>query len=164
MIINVKKTDIDDKKLGHIQKHQEELQYTMREYIAYIISNYEEIKTKILERSEAKKQEASKDITFRTAEMLAGLYVGYSIFIDFAIANGVITLEEKDKMLREAWKILLELGKEQNMMVETESPMNMLLSAIEVSTNTGKLTTVDYKDAKYMKQQDVMKDGFIRFL
>lgn len=136
----------------------------MREYIAYIMSNYEEIKAKILKLFEAKKQEASKDITFRTAEMLAGLYVGYSIFIDFAIANEVITLEKKDKMLQEAWAILLELGKEQNMMVEAESPMSMLQSAIEVLTNTGKLTTVDYKSAKYMTQQELVKDGFIRFL
>ena len=136
----------------------------MREYIAYIMSNYEEIKAKILKLFEAKKQEASKDITFRTAEMLAGLYVGYSIFIDFAIANEVITLEKKDKMLQEAWAILLELGKEQNMMVEDESPMSMLQSAIEVLTNTGKLTTVDYKSAKYMTQQELVKDGFIRFL
>ena len=136
----------------------------MREYIAYIMSNYEEIKAKILKLFEAKKQEASKDITFRTAEMLAGLYVGYSIFIDFAIANEVITLEKKDKMLQEAWAILLELGKEQNMMVEAESPMSILQSAIEVLTNTGKLTTVDYKSAKYMTQQELVKDGFIRFL
>ena len=136
----------------------------MREYIAYIMSNYEEIKAKILKLFEAKKQEASKDITFRTAEMLAGLYVGYSIFIDFAIANEVITLEKKDKMLQEAWAILLELGKEQNMMVEAESPMSMLQSAIEVLTNTGKLKTVDYKSAKYMTQQELVKDGFIRFL
>ena len=136
----------------------------MREYIAYIMSNYEEIKAKILKLFEAKKQEASKDITFRTAEMLAGLYVGYSIFIDFAIANEVITLEKKDKLLQEAWAILLELGKEQNMMVEAESPMSMLQSAIEVLTNTGKLTTVDYKSAKYMTQQELVKDGFIRFL
>lgn len=163
LFINVKEKDIKPKELKIIQDHQEELQYSMKKYLEYIIENMEQIKSEIPKIRDMKRDEASKEVTDRTADILAGLYIGYSILIDFAIANGVIAIEEREKRLQECWNTLIELGKEQNTMVENVSPLNMLLSAIEVLTNTGKLSTVDYASAKYLKQQEVIKDGFIGF-
>lgn len=163
LFINVTKDDVRSKELKYIQTHQEELQYSMKKYLEYVIENIEKIKSDIPRIFDMKVQEASTKVTYRTAEMLSGLYIGYSTLIEFAFTNGVITLEEMEKMLKQGWDILIQLGEEQNSMVETISPINMLLSAVEVLTNTGRLTTFDYTSAKFMKQQDIMKDGFVGF-
>lgn len=164
LFVNVNKSDIKDKKLKNIQNHPEELQYTTRKYLEYLIYNSEMIKSEIPMIFEAKTQEASKEVTFRTAEMLAGLYIGYYYLIDFCVTNNVITPEKKEEMLQDSWNTLIALGKEQNTLVETVSPINMFLSAAEVLTNTGKLSTFDYASAKSTKMRDIMQDGFIRFL
>lgn len=163
LFINVKEGDIHSKELKNIQTHQEELQYTMKEFIKYEIENTEKIKADIKTIFDQKVEEARTKVISRTADMLTGLYIGYSMLMEFALINDVITAEQKEEMLEEAWNILIQLGEEQNKMVENNSPIQMLLTANELLTNTGKLSTVDYASAKFMKQQDVMKDGFVGF-
>ena len=164
LFINVNKSDIKDYKLKNIQNHPEELQYTMSKYLEYLIYNSEKIKSEIPEIFESKTREASKEVTFRTAEMLSGIYIGYYYLMDFCVTNNVITPENKKEMLQDGWNTLIALGKEQNTLVETVSPINMFLSAEEVLTNTGKLSTFDYTSAKSTKMRDIMQDGFIRLL
>ncbi len=164
LFVNVNKSDIKDQKLKNIQNHPEELQYTMRKYLEYLIYNSEKIKSEIPIIFESKMQDASREIRSRTAEMIAGLYIGYYYLMNFCTTNNVITTEKKEKMLQEGWNILIKLGKEQNTLVEALSPINMFLSAAEVLTNTGKLSTFDYASAKPTKMREIMQDGFIRFL
>lgn len=163
LFVEVNPRDIDGKKLGIIQKHQKELQYTMKIFIEYIISNMEDIKAKIPVIYYDKVEAASNTITYRTAEMLSALYVGFAMLMEFAVASEVLTEEEKQAKLKECWDTLLEVGKSQNMIVEDVSPIKMLLSAVEILTNTEKLSTVEMETAKYMKSQEMNKDGFIGF-
>ena len=163
LFINVKEGDIRSKELKNIQTHQEELQYTMKEFIKYEIGNIEKFKVDIKTIFVQKVEEARKKVISRTADMLTGLYVGYAMLMEFALVNGVITAEQKEEMLKEAWNILIKLGEEQNKLVETNSPIQMFLSSIELLTNAEKLTVFDYTSAKFMKQQDVMKEGFVGF-
>ena len=76
--ICVTKTDINDDKLKVIQNHQEELQHTTKRFIEYIIENMEQIKSEILSIKDKKVEEADKEVTNRTADILVGLYTGYS--------------------------------------------------------------------------------------
>lgn len=163
LFINVEDGEIRSKELKNIQTHQEELQYTTKEFIKYEIENMEKFKADIKTIFDQKVEEARTKVVSRTADMLTGLYIGYSMLMEFALVNDVITAEQKADMLKEGWDILVQLGEEQNKLVETNSPIQMFLTAIELLTNTGKLTTVDYASAKFMKQQDVMKEGFIGF-
>ena len=162
--LNLKKGDVNDSKLKDIQNHQEELQYAMKKYIEYIISNMDEIERKIPKIFDEKTHEVNEILqSFRTAEMVTALYIGYSFFIEFVILNEVITEEEGKKMIKESLETLIEVGKEQNNMVESISPINMLLNAVEVLSSTGKLVTVDSNSAPFMKREDVLKEGFIGF-
>lgn len=162
-IIRIKKGDVNDDNLRIIQESQEELQYTMTYYIKYICQNYDDIENKLPEIFNIKREEASKVVPQRTAVMLAGLYMGYAIFMDFAIAEELITEQEKTANLEEAWKVLIEVGKNQENMLETKTPLEMIESAIETLTTTGRLSTVEYNSAQYMKTQDIQKSGFIGF-
>lgn len=163
LFINVKEGDIRSKELKNIQTHQEELQYSMKGFIQYVLENTEKIKADIKTIFDQKVEEARTKVISRTADMLAGLYIGYSMLMEFALINDVITAEQKEEMLEEAWNILIQLGEEQNKMIENNSPIQMFLTAIELLTNAEKLTVFDYTSAKFMKQQDVMKEGFVGF-
>lgn len=163
LFINVKKGDIRSKELKNIQTHQEELQYTMKEFIKYEIENMEKFKADIKTIFDQKVEEARTKVISRTADMLTGLYIGYAMLMEFALLNDVITAEQKEEMLEEAWDILIKLGEEQNKMIENNSPIQMFLTGMELLTNAEKLTVFDYTSAKFMKQQDVMKEGFVGF-
>lgn len=163
LFVEVGPNDIDCKKLSIIQNHQEELQYSMKKFIEYIISNKEDIKAKISTIFNEKVQEASNTITYRTSEMISALYVGFSILMDFAVASEVIKEEEKQTQLQECWTTLLKVGEKQNLVVEDVSPTNMFLSAVESLTSTRKLSTVEMETAKYMKAEEIFKEGFIGF-
>ena len=163
LIINVKRGDIKGNELKIIQKNQEKLQYTMKKFIDDKIKNFEKIKNEIPKIFYEKLERECKDIDSRTAEAIVGLYIGYEYLIDFAYINDVITLKRKEEMLKEGWDILINIGNEQGRVVETTTPINMLLTAVESLTSTGKLTTVDYNDANSMTQQEIMKDGFVGY-
>lgn len=163
LILNVKMGEIKEDELEYEQERQEELQYSMKKFIEDVIENYEEIKIEIPIIFKEKFKEARKYMDSRTAEPIVGLYIGYKYLIDFSYKNEVITLKQKENMIKEGWEILINVGKEQGEIVETTSPINMLLTAVESLTSTGKLTTVDYKDANSMTKQELMQDGFVGY-
>lgn len=163
LFINVKEGDIRSKELKNIQTHQEELQYTMKEFIKYEIKNMEKFKADIKTIFDQKVEEARTKVISRTADMLTGLYIGYSMLMEFALVNDVITAEQKEEMLEEAWDILIQLGEEQNKLVENNSPIQMFLSAVELLTNAERLTVFDYTDATTRTLKEIMTTGFIGF-
>lgn len=161
--VNIGKNDVDGVKLSRIQNNQEELQYSMKKYIEYVIENIDAVKLIIKNTFQEKTKEASQRLTYRTSEMVAGLYIGLVVFMNFVTEIGVLNKEEKQKKLNEYWETLIEVGEEQNKMVENISPLNMLLSAIEVLTNTRKLLTIDTNSVPYVKTEEFSKEGFAGF-
>ena len=67
-------------------------------------------------------------------------------------------------MLEDAWNILIALGKEQNTIVETVSPIKMFETAVEVLDSTGKITTFELASAGFCSRKEIGSDGFIRIL
>ena len=89
--------------------------------------------------------------------MIAELYVGYSTLLEFAENNEVITAEEKLELLNEAKDTILQLGKDQNLITETTSPVEGAVKAIETLAANEIITTVDYESAKHMKREEINK-------
>lgn len=163
LFLNLDKTDVNNEKLRYIQTHQEELQFIMKWYIQDFISDFSNKEEEIITTFSEKTTEASEDISFRTAEMIASLYVGYKMFLNFSFKNKVISSEEKEKKLNEAWSYLMLVGKEQNETVEKISPTNMVMEAIEALISIKKIYVVDIKSAPYIKPKDIYKPEFIGF-
>lgn len=164
LFINVTKTDVKEQELTVIQEHSKELQYSMKKYLEHYIENIQEFRDAIPKIYNTKFQEASKEVTVRTAEMIAGLYIGYYLLIDFCNTNNVVTLEKKEEMLKEGWNTLIELGKEQNTIVETVAPVKMFETGIGVLDSIGKITTFDLESARFCSRKEIGADGFIRIL
>lgn len=163
LFLNMDKEDVNNEKLKYIQTHQEELQYTMKQYIEDFISDINNKKEEIRTTFNEKTEEANKEISFRTAEMVSSLYVGYKMLMNFALKNKVINLEEKEKKLTEGWSYLMAVGKEQNETVEKISPTNMVIEAIEALISIKKIFVVDIKSAPYIKQEDIYRPEFVGF-
>ena len=163
LIINVKDEEINRKELYQVLEHQEEWQYFMKKFLENLCINYEEIKIEILKMFKSRVNEVKEDIQLGTAEAIAELYIGYAMLIDFAFKNKIVTVDEKDKMLNEAWDTLVEIAKDQESVIEEESLFNKTLSAIKDLIEERKLTTVDYKDADSFTEQELMKDGFVGY-
>lgn len=163
LFLNMDKEDVNNEKLKYIQTHQEELQYTMKQYIEDFISDINNKKEEIRTTFNEKTEEANKEISFRTAEMVSSLYVGYKMLMNFALKNKVINLEEKEKKLNEGWSYLMAVGKEQNETVEKISPTNMVIDAIEALISIKKIFVVDMKSAPYIKQENIYRPEFVGF-
>ena len=163
LFINIAKEDIKIKGLKAMENYKEELQYILKKYIEYILNNDEAIKAKSKTIYEDIRAEAVKDVPYKTAVMIAELYVGYSTLLEFAENNEVITAEEKLELLNEAKSIMLQLGKEQRLITETTSPVEGAVKAIETLAANEIITTVDYESAKHMKREEINKAGFIGY-
>ena len=163
LFINIAKEDIKIKGLKAMENYKEELQYILKKYIEYIVNNDEAIKAKSKTIYEDIRAEAVKDVPYKTAVMIAELYVGYSTLLEFAENSEVITADEKLKLLNEAKDTILQLGKEQSLITDATSPMEMTLKAIESLAANGRITTVEWESAKYMKKDELNKNGCIGY-
>ena len=163
MCIGINKDDVNCENLTYIQKHAEEMQYTMKNYIADLYTDIDNTKEKIKGIYYDRRKEATKELSNRTSEIVSSLYVGYKMFLDFAKSKDVITEEEKEEMLNKGWQVLLSLGKQQKEEVEKLSSLNMILSAVELLSSIRKIFVVDMKSAPYMKKDEIYKNGFIGY-
>ena len=163
LFINIAKEDIKIKGLKAMENYKEELQYILKKYIEYIVNNDEAIKAKSKTIYEDIRAEAVKDVPYKTAVMIAELYVGYSTLLEFAENSEVITADEKLKLLNEEKDTILQLGKEQSLITDATSPMEMTLKAIESLAANGRITTVEWESAKYMKKDELNKNGCIGY-
>lgn len=164
LMINVKDEDINKKELKQVLEHQEEWQYFMKKFLENLCTNYEGIKIEVLEIFKSKVNEIKEDVQLGTAEAIAELYVGYAMLIDFAFKNKIVAVNEKEKMLKEGWKSLVEIGKEQGAIIEETSPKEMTVKTIETLDSMGKITTFDLACAEFCSRKEIVADGFIRLL
>ena len=145
LIVSIKENDVNLKNLSYLQEHKEELAFTMKEYIKYIIDNEE----KILQNAEQLKKKLNVEnqnnqVHGRVNESVNVMYIGMSLYLNFLVEKEVITKDIADKTLAETLEVLNSLAKEQMQDVETSNPINMLFTALSQLYVTNRIHFRDF--------------------
>lgn len=130
-VVEVHKDSIDLKKLSVIQTNREHLAYAMMCYIKWIIENSKSVMEKATDINNTLYKQKDDSVHGRLNETVTALYIGFSTFVDFLIANGVMTSKEGTALLENALAVFNENAKVQMLDVEDTNPVSMFQNALE---------------------------------
>lgn len=126
VIVEIEKGDLRLDILSYLQGNKDKLNICMREYIKWIIVNYDKIREQIKNDFPRYRKKFNRDFSHaRIPENMASLYIGCEMFFEFARANGVI-----DTTVMTEWKLicfnsLLKLANKQSIRTSDSKPDKM---------------------------------------
>lgn len=132
VIVEIEKGDLRLDILSYLQGNKDKLNICMREYIKWIIVNYDKIREQIKIDFPRYREKFNRDFSHaRIPENMASLYIGCEMFFEFARANGVI-----DTTIMTEWKLicfnsLLKLANKQSIRTSDSKPDKMFFYAIQ---------------------------------
>lgn len=132
VIVEIEKGDLRLDILSYLQWNKDKLNICMREYIKWIIVNYDKIRERIKINFHRYREKFNRDFSHaRIPENMASLYIGCEMFFEFARANGVI-----DTTVMTEWKLicfnsLLKLANKQSIRTSDSKPDKMFFYAIQ---------------------------------
>lgn len=146
ILIDIKPTSVDLHKLKIIQDNTEQLSFTMKKYIEWIIENEKTIIKKALKKQdEMREMEVQGKLHGRTLEAITMLTIGFDFFLEFMYGNSVITLEEKENLSKECELIMRDLAEQQKEEIDINKPTELFATGIKQLCETGKAQIMDYE-------------------
>ena len=160
VIVELEKDDLRLDILTYLQKNKDKLNISMREYIKWIIENYDKIKESI--KNDFSRYRAKFNRNFahaRIPENMASLYIGCEMLFEFAKSKGVI-----DETIMNQWKLisansLLKLAEKQSLRTSDSKPDKMFFYAIQELIASGE---VYFKP--YLHEDTVSSNGYATFI
>lgn len=140
IVIELKKGDVDTKTLSEVQANTVHLAEVMRDFIKWLLPRYnrfpEAAKTLFL----SLRERAQGVGHGRTAEAIAHLQIGISVFAMFMHEVGVFTEAEREALRDESWQIFTALAEEQYRRIQQDKPTVLFLSALKELLDTKEYT------------------------
>lgn len=162
LIIEVASGDMDLNLLSKIQKEKEQLSYCMKEFIQYVIDNYQDIKKKCKDKFIDYRSKANQDFSHgRIPEIIASKYMGIELFLEFANNKEAITFEEMQKLKDMSWNNLIKAARKQSMKTEENRTDNMFFRAVQELLASKKIYLKSYKN--YIREPDMSLSTFVGY-
>ena len=80
----------------------------MKQYIKVLIANIDKIKNNAKDKFEKYRNDITNNLLHgRTGEIICFLQISYELFISFLISYEIISEQDKEKLLKESWDILI---------------------------------------------------------
>jgi 5S rRNA maturation endonuclease (ribonuclease M5) len=130
LVVEVKRQEIDLERLGEAQKSRPLLAQAMSAYISSLASDLEETIDRCHSLFEAYRQAAQSHGHLRVPEMVAWLAVGFELFTNFMVHQGVLDGDAAYDLQKEAWKGFLALGQAHSRRLEGEKPSLKFIHAL----------------------------------
>lgn len=131
LIMKIHPDAINKNLLSDLQSKTNLLSQSMSGYINWLRSKTDTLTSTLAGKFDCYRNQAqSNNNHLRIAETVSWLQIGYEMFIDYAIFNGVIDEGERDSLLNEARMVFLALGDSQAELIKNDDPVNMFLIAI----------------------------------
>lgn len=162
LMIEISRGDIDLELLSEIQKDKDKLSFCMKEYIQYIIDNYDSISKGCRDKFIQYRNKANQGLAHgRIPEIVASEYMGIELFFDFANSKNVITNEEKEMLKKAAWESLMNAAKKQSIKTEDNRIDNMFFRAVQELLESKKIYLKSYKN--YLREPDESLSTFVGY-
>lgn len=131
--------DIDLKKLSLAQEKKHLYSQAMTQYILWLQKRWPTLRRELPGRWRRWRDQARNDKQHpRLPGVVAWLYAGLTLAMDFLVDEGVINVDEAGKTAEDGRKILLELSGMQSQRVEDERPGKRFLEALGTLLDQGK--------------------------
>lgn len=162
IIVDIKKDSIDLSKLSNLQDNKEQLAFSMKKYIEWIIENEADIR-KYSRRKMKELQQATQnnDIHGRTNEAVNVMTIGFIIFLNFLQEYSIINIEQKKELEDICYKTLLSVAEKQAQEIDDSNPVNMFVSALEQLYTTNRIYLKDYNDCTKTEFDNITLVGFV---
>ena len=152
-VLHLLKEDINQEKLTQAQAQKALLPYAMKGYLEYLAPQLDSLPSQLpgdfeYLREQAKKESKTRTRHRRLDETVAFLYIGFQVFINYAVAQGVFTQERADKHLQVAWKTLNDVADELAQVAEREEPTKLFFEALLELQTLGRVYFATMEDAK----------------
>lgn len=149
MTVYTQEGSINFGKLKEIYAKKEQLAFTMKHYIRWIITNEENIRktARELQNTYSLKTEKLK-LHPRIKQNIIVMMIGFTMWLDFLLENQIINSKKKEQLQNEAYSILQEVGINQENDVEDEDPAKVFFKAIGQLQIANKVYFVDYKTGR----------------
>lgn len=139
--VEIEKGSVDLQKLSESQQHLESYAEAMRGYIEWLAPKINELKGTLRDAFKTIRDQAARsDQHGRIAEEVAWLYVGLNSYTSYAVEYGVLNENQQEKIMNEAYEILLELAGKHAQSMVGEQPVKMFLTALQEMMETGAVT------------------------
>ncbi len=145
LTIYTEKGSINPEKLDEIHSKKEQLAFAMKEYIKWIITNEDIIKSKAKDLQEIYKGKITKFQHPRIRQNLVVTLIGFTMWLDFMLDNSIIDSTEKDELIERASKVIEEIGRNQESDVDDEDPVKIFFKTIGQLQIADKVYMSDYK-------------------
>lgn len=155
VIVEIEKGEINLDVLSYLQQNKNKFGICMREYIEWIIKNYDEISTQINEDFPMYREKFNKDFSHaRIPENMASLYIGNELFYQFARDKGVIDTTTMTERILISFRSLMSLATKQSIKTSDSKPDKMFFYAIQEM-----LASRDVYFRTYLREDDIHKSN-----
>lgn len=152
LILNIEQNSIDLNKLTDLQNNSEELAFSMKKYIEWIIKNEQDIKKSAKEKFNELKEKQNKNAHGRTNEIANVLTVGFTLFTQFLLNNNVIDNLKKEELDKSCYKTLVKLVENQTQEIADLKPTEMFYNALDQLFATNSISVLNYRTGELVKE------------
>ncbi|KLU61782.1 hypothetical protein CEB3_c19610 [Peptococcaceae bacterium CEB3] len=139
MGIELRKDEVDLKRLTFAQANTERLRLAMTAYIRYVIKNYETLKCRFEQEFPHKMQEVQIEGHTRVSDEVIWLNYGLTIFAEFAVHVGAIDEKEAEALSAEGKQAITTVGEKQIVFTSNEKPAGKFLNIVNELLSSGKV-------------------------
>ena len=124
--------DIDQEKLSQAQNHQILLSQAMRGYIEWLSPQLDNLPPQLAEAFIQTRTEAirrGKDRHGRLNEAISHLHIGLNALVMFAVSQEVLSRDDGEKILKDAWEIFNQIADDQTRLEKAGDPSHKIAEA-----------------------------------
>lgn len=136
---------IDFKKLKELFKKKEQLNFAMKVFIEWIISNEEDIRTKAKELQDTYSTNVTEFKHPRIKQNIVVMMIGFTFWLDFLVEHSIIDSNKRDELINKAYTELEVVGRNQENDVEDEDPVKIFFKTMGQLQIAGKAYLTDYE-------------------
>lgn len=134
----------------------------MKEYIQYVIDNYDSIKKNCKGKFIEYRNKANQDFAHgRIPEIIASEYMGIELFLEFANNKQAIPHEKMPHLKIESWNDLIKAAQKQSMRTEENRTDNMFFRAVQELLESKKIYLKSYKN--HQREPDMSLATFVGY-
>jgi hypothetical protein len=146
LIIEIAPGDIDADELTRCQADAASgaCMRAMAGFVQFVAARYDKIQAEYPARFAAQRDRATRAHS-RTPGMVADLYLGFELALDYALDAGAITDAEREELATECWAALEKVAQAQRVRQETSEPAHRFLDLVRAAISSGSAHVANFK-------------------
>jgi hypothetical protein len=138
-VVEVRKDDLDQKKLFTAVDHKELLSQAMAQYIQWVAWKWDKLHQELPQQTRAWRNQAMTSSQHpRLPNAVAQLFAGLTLVLQFMVEKNIVTKLKAKALLKEGWACFMEWSAEQSARVEAERPGRRFINVFTTMHDSGR--------------------------